>query len=95
MNKEKLIELVNQVFIDKFELLPEDLSPEKRIFEDLGLDSLDIVDLITGLQHTFGIPLRDNKELLEIRTLQNIYDLFEKLLQEHPEIAEKVEQGKC
>jgi acyl carrier protein len=90
MTRETLISLINQVFVDKFELDPADLTPEKRIFEDLELDSLDVVDLITGLQHTFGIPLRDNKELLQIRTLANIYDLFEKLVQEHPELEEKL-----
>ena len=91
MTRERLIELVNQVFIDKFELEAKDLTPEKRIFEDFELDSLDIVDLITGLQHTFGIPLRDNKEIQNIRTLNDIYDLFEKLVKEHPELAEKLD----
>ena len=90
MTREKLIQLINGVFIDKFELDPAQLTPEKRIFEDLELDSLDIVDLITGLQHTFGIPLRDNKELLQIRTLGDIYALFEKLVQEHPELEAKL-----
>ena len=90
MTRETLVSLINQVFVEKFELDPAELTPEKRIFEDLELDSLDIVDLITGLQHTFGIPLRDNKELLQIRTLANIYDLFEKLVKEHPELEEKL-----
>ena len=92
MTNEKLIQLVNQVFIDKFEIEPEKLMPEKRIFEDLELDSLDIVDLVTGLQHTFGIPLRENKELLKIRTLSDIYELFAKLLEEHPELSEKIDK---
>jgi len=89
MTREQLIQNINQVFIDKFELAPEALQPEKRIFEDLELDSLDIVDLVSGLQHTFGIPLRENKDLLQVRTLQDIYDLFEKIAKEHPELEEK------
>ena len=89
MTQEQLIQHINQVFIDKFELAPEDLTPEKRIFEDLELDSLDIVDLVAGLQHTFGIPLRENKDLLQVRTLQDIYDLFGKIAKEHPELEEK------
>ncbi len=93
MTREKLIELINKVFVDKFELDPTILTPEKRIFEDLELDSLDIVDLVTGLQHTFGIPLRDNKELLQIRTLDDIYNLFEKIVQEHPELEEKLDKA--
>ena len=92
MNREKIIQSINKIFVDKFELDPKDLTPEKKIFEDLELDSLDIVDLITGLQHTFQIPLRDNKDLLQIRTLQDVYDLVEKIIAEHPEVLEKLEK---
>ena len=92
MNREKIIQLINKIFVDKFELDSQDLTPEKKIFEDLELDSLDIVDLITGLQHTFQIPLRDNKDLLQIRTLQDVYDLVEKIIAEHPEVIEKLEK---
>ena len=92
MNREKIIQLINKIFVDKFELNPEDLTPEKKIFEDLELDSLDIVDLITGLQHTFQIQLRDNKELLQIRTLQDVYDLVEKIIADHPEVMDKLEK---
>lgn len=86
MTREQLIERINQIFVEQFELDPHDLTPEKRIFEDFALDSLDIVDLITGLQRQFGISLRDNKEVQQIRTLQDIYDLFEKLAAENPEL---------
>ena len=92
MNREKIIQSINKIVVDKFELDPKDLTPEKKIFEDLELDSLDIVDLITGLQHTFQIPLRDNKDLLQIRTLQDVYDLVEKIIAEHPEVIEKLEK---
>ena len=92
MNREKIIQLINKVFVDKFELDPKDLTPEKKIFDDFELDSLDIVDLITGLQHTFQIPLRDNKDLLQIRTLQDVHDLVEKIIAEHPEVIEKLEK---
>ena len=92
MNREKIIQLIHKIFVDKFELDPKDLTPEKKIFEDLELDSLDIVDLITGLQHTFQIPLHDNKDLLQIKTLQDVYDLVEKIIAEHPEVIEKLEK---
>ena len=92
MIEERFKEKIKQVFIEKFEIEPEKLQPEARIFEDLELDSLDIVDLVTGLQHTFGIFLRENKELLQIRTIADIYAFFAKLLEEHPEIAVKIEK---
>ena len=90
MTRDRLIELINQIFVDQFELEPEELTPEKRIFEDFALDSLYIVDLITGLQRKFGISLRDNKDVQQIRTLQDIYDLVEKLARDNPDLIAKL-----
>jgi acyl carrier protein len=77
--REEIVTLVNDIFIDSFELEAEDLTPEKHIFMDLGLDSLDMVDLIVGLQKKFNINLRDNEAVREIRTLGDIYDFFSNL----------------
>ena len=90
MNREEIIQAVNSIFIDRFELEESELTPEKSIADDLQLDSLDIVDMIVGLQQRFGINLRENKEIRNVRLLGDVYDLFEKLIQEHPEIAEKL-----
>ena len=92
MNRDEIVSAVNSIFIDRFELEESELAPEKRIVEDLQLDSLDIVDLIVGLQQKFGINLRDNKDIRQVRTLGAVYDLFEKLIAEHPEIADKIRQ---
>ena len=89
MNREEIIKAVNSIFIERFELEESDLTPEKTIADDLQLDSLDIVDMIVGLQQKFGIVLRDNPEIRNVRTLGDVYDLFEKLAKEHPEIAER------
>ena len=90
MNREEIIKAVNSIFIERFEMDESELSPEKSIADDLQLDSLDIVDMIVGLQQRFKINLRENKEIRNVRTLDDVYNLFEKLVQEHPEIAEKL-----
>ena len=77
MNREEIIHKVNEVFEEVFELEKADLLPEKHLFVDLGLDSLDIVDLIVQLQKKFGIVLRDNEKLRELRTLGDVYDFLE------------------
>ena len=81
--REKIEKLINQVFVEQFELNEADLTAEKGLFDDLMLDSLDMVDLITGLQRKFAIPLRDNPQVRQIRKLGDIYDLFEKLAAEN------------
>ena len=90
MDHDTIVKTVNSIFIERFELDESQLTPEKRIIEDLQLDSLDLVDMIVGLQQKFGIMLRENKEIRTVRTLGDVYDLFEKILREHPEIEEKI-----
>jgi len=90
MDRSEIIRTVNSIFIERFEMEESDLTPDKKIIEDLQLDSLDLVDMIVGLQQKFGIMLRDNPEIRNVRTLGDVYDFFEKLAQEHPEIADKL-----
>ena len=90
MDRSEIIKTVNSIFIERFEVEESDLTPDRKIIEDLQLDSLDLVDMIVGLQQKFGIVLRDNPEIRNVRTLGDVYDFFEKLAQEHPEIADKL-----
>ena len=90
MDRNEIVKAVNSIFVERFELDEAELTPEKNIIEDLQLDSLDIVDMIVGLQQKFGIMLRDNKDIRNVKTLGDVYGVFEKLVAEHPEIAEKL-----
>jgi len=77
MNQEitenEIIAMTNQVFEESFEIETEKLQPKMNIFEDLGLDSLDIVDLIVALQQKFGVKIRNDERVRNIRTLEDIY----------------------
>ena len=75
-SRDEIEKLVKEIFNEVFEIPVEELTPDKKIFEDLGLDSLDIVDLIINLQKRFGISLRNNEEIRKIRTIGDIYDFF-------------------
>ncbi|MGI6354753.1 MAG: acyl carrier protein [Lentisphaerae bacterium] len=92
MQSEDIIAAVNAVFVEQFEIDPADLLPEKEIFRDLGLDSLDIVDMMVGLQRTFGISLRQNEELRQIVTLGDLHAFFLKLVKENPDLAAKLQK---
>ena len=78
LTRDEIIEAVNGTLVNEMELDPADLSPEKTFFDDLGLDSLDMVDLMIGLQRKFGVSLRENEEIKQVRTLGDVYDFFEK-----------------
>jgi acyl carrier protein len=74
MTDSELIQAVNEVFAESFEIPPEDLKPEAQIFSDLGLDSLDIVDLVAAIQKRFGVKVRDDERIRSIRSLQDVYN---------------------
>jgi acyl carrier protein len=76
MTEQEIIEKTNNVFEKSFEIERERLVPEAHIFTDLGLDSLDIVDLIVALQSTFGVQIRAEEKVREIRTLRDIYQFI-------------------
>src|SRR5205823_4856157 len=65
---------VNEIFCTLFEVKAGDLKPEANLFKDLGLDSLDAIDLVISFQREFKIK-PENRELQGIRTLNDVYRL--------------------
>jgi acyl carrier protein len=76
MDEVEIKKLVDEVFVEAFEIEPARLRSEMRIFEDLGIDSLDIVDLVVALQKKFKIQIRDDERVRKIRTLGDIYNFI-------------------
>lgn len=83
MTDQEIIDKTNRVFEESFEIEKERLVPEAQIFTDLGLDSLDIVDLIVALQNTFGVKIRNEEKVRDIRTLNDIYRFISDLKNEN------------
>jgi len=76
MTEEQIKKMVNEVFEESFEIAPERLKPEAKIFDDLGLDSLDIVDLVVALQKKLKVQIREDERVRQIRTLGDIYNFI-------------------
>ena len=76
MDEVEIKKRVDEVFVEAFEIEPAQLRSEMRIFEDLGIDSLDIVDLVVALQKKFKIQIRDDERVRKIRTLGDIYNFI-------------------
>jgi acyl carrier protein len=82
MIDQEIINKINEVFEESFEIEKERLVPEAHIFTDLGLDSLDIVDLVVALQNSFAVKIRNEEKVRDIRTLQDIYQFISSLKHE-------------
>jgi len=73
LTTEAIIETVNRVVTEEFEAEPDVLVAESRLREEIGLDSLDAVDLVISLELAFGFRIPE-EEVKGIRTLGDIYD---------------------
>ena len=73
MNNDAIADRVNAALSEEFELEPEQLTPEARIRDDLGLDSLDIVDMVIVLEKAFAFKLQNKEPLTTIQTLGDLY----------------------
>ena len=73
MTGQEIAEMVNDILEEYFEIERERLLPEANIFEDLELDSLDIVDLVVAMQKKFNLRIRDDERIRHIRTLGDIH----------------------
>jgi len=71
--EEKIIEII----MEQLDVSKEECVPEASFMEDLGADSLDIVELIMAMEENFGIEITDD-ELLKIRTVRDAIDFIVK-----------------
>ncbi|MCK5349665.1 MAG: acyl carrier protein [Desulfobacula sp.] len=78
---DRIIKIVNQVLEEEFEIDAELLKPESLLYEDIGLDSLDAVDLIVMIDKQMGVRI-DEEQARSIRTLEDVYKTIDELLNE-------------
>ena len=73
MTKEEITRIINNFLIEEFEIDENQISPDAHLKDDLGLESLDFVDIAVIVQKEFGLTLK-GEEMTAIKTLQNLYD---------------------
>lgn len=74
MTKQEVMEKVNDFLVEDFEIEQDVLLPENLIKEDVGIDSLDIVDIIVTVKDVFGVKL-EKKDMATVKTLDDFYEL--------------------
>jgi len=72
-----LFDEVREVIIEQLNVSPEEVKPEAKFVEDLGADSLDVVEMIMALEEKFEIEIPDS-EAEKIETVQDVIDYIEK-----------------
>ena len=60
----------------KMKLDESEITPEKNIFNDLGADSLDFVELSMLLEREFNVKFTEN-DTAKVKTVGDLYELIE------------------
>lgn len=66
-------EKVKKIVAEKLSVEPEEVIPEASFVDDLGADSLDLVELIMAMEEAFDIEIPD-EEAEKIQTVQDALD---------------------
>ena len=59
--KERVFEKVKEIIVDQLGVEEDEVTVESSFVEDLGADSLDIVELIMALEEEFGLEIPDDE----------------------------------
>jgi acyl carrier protein len=71
----KLEERVIEIIMEQLEVTREECKLDASFIDDLGADSLDLVELIMEMEENFGIEIKD-EELEKIRTIRDVIDFL-------------------
>jgi len=70
---------VTKIIVEKLSVEPDDVMPEASFVDDLGADSLDLVELIMAMEEAFDMEIPD-EEAEKLQTVQDAINFIKKHL---------------
>lgn len=67
---------IKEILVDVLGVDEDDIKPESKFIDDLGADSLDLVELIMSLEDKFNIEISD-EEAEKIVTVKDVMDYID------------------
>lgn len=77
MSEQSTFEKVKAITVDQLSVAPEDVKMDSTFIDDLGADSLDIVELIMAFEEEFNTEIPDDVAE-KIRTVRDAAELLDK-----------------
>jgi acyl carrier protein len=76
MNRVEIEEKVKAFLIDELEIDEEKIFPDAKLKDDMGIDSLDFVDIVVIVERNFGFKIKA-EEMVGVDTLSKFCDYIE------------------
>ena len=74
-----IYETVRELLAHQLEIDPAQIGPQTDILEDLGADSLDIVELVMAIEEEYDIVITDERAA-NVRTVDQLVEMLEGIL---------------
>jgi acyl carrier protein len=81
MTREEILAKLSGYLTDMFEVPPEAITLDAKLYEDLDLDSIDAVDLVVKLQELTGRKIKP-EQFKTVRTVGDVVDQVHELFAE-------------
>lgn len=72
-----MLEKIKNMLAEQLNIDVSSIKDDSRFIEDLGADSLDMVEMLMNLEDEFGVSIPD-EEAGNIKTVKNLVDFVEK-----------------
>ncbi|MBQ9459142.1 MAG: acyl carrier protein [Oscillospiraceae bacterium] len=69
MNAEELFATMQNLIAEQFTLSPEEITMTSSFTDDLGADSVDLVELVMAMEDEFGLDEIPEEELAQLKTV--------------------------
>jgi acyl carrier protein len=76
MDRADIEKTINEFLVEEIEIEENLIRDDALLKNDLGIDSLDFVDIVVLVERNFGFKIKA-EEMTDIRTLRQFYDYIE------------------
>lgn len=78
-SQDEILERIRHTLVELFELEPARITPEARLYEDLEIDSIDVVDLMDEVQKHTGRKVTP-EDFRSVRTVNDLAAVVQRLM---------------
>ncbi len=78
-SQDQILERIRGTLVELFEIEPTRITPEARLYEDLEIDSIDVVDLMDEVQKHTGRKVTP-QDFRSVRTVGDLATVVQRLM---------------
>ncbi|MDN5338434.1 MAG: acyl carrier protein [Thermotogaceae bacterium] len=87
MTKQEIFQITKNIIVDKLNVEEDDIKLSSSFIDDLGADSLDIVDLVMAFEDEFGVKVED-EDVEKLQTVKDVVEYIYKRLNNHDDVED-------